>query len=68
MILCIPNNLGNVISCFSMTVPLGTQQDPYRTDFVKNGVEELDHPAQSPELYPIQHVFGSIGKPIASQA
>ena len=53
MILCFQlcgNSLGKALSCFSMTMPPCTKC--IQIWFVEIGVEELDWPAQSPDLNP----------------
>ena len=48
------NSLGKALSCFSMTVPKARSIQKW---FVEIGVEELDWPAQSPDIIPIKHLW-----------
>ena len=59
MILCFQfcgNSLGKAISCFSMTMALCTKRSKQKW-FLKISVEELDQPAQSLDLNPIDHLW-----------
>ena len=59
MIMCFQlcgNTLGKALSCFSMTMPPVYKARSTQIWFVEIGVEELDWPAQSPDLKPIEHL------------
>ena len=61
------NSLGKALSCYSMTMPLLYKVRSIQKCFVEISVEELDWPAQGPDLNTIKHLWDELERQLRAR-